>query len=276
MGRLDGKVAIITGAASGIGRAGALRMAAEGARVVAGDFDEAGVRQTVELLTAAGGTGVAVRYDAMDTASIESLIGAARANYGALHVLYNNVGGTDSSRDTGLVSLDWSYWDRAIALNLNATAYTARCAIPLIAESGGGSIVNTSSGSALRGDMLPTAYAAAKGAIISLTRSIATQHGRQGIRCNCISPGMILSYRATPRPQALLDALLRHTLVPYHGQPEDIANTALFLASDESRFITGQTFEVDGGMNCHGVPWADLQDMARSGKPLYPPQAART
>ncbi len=111
---------------------------------------------------------------------------------------------------------------------------------------------------ALKGDMRPTAYAAAKGGVISFTRFVAAQYGRRGIRCNAIAPGLILTPRASPRPQAVLDAFARQTLAPQHGRAEDVAYAALFLASDEARFINGQVLEVDGGVNAHNPTMADL------------------
>jgi NAD(P)-dependent dehydrogenase (short-subunit alcohol dehydrogenase family) len=118
---------------------------------------------------------------------------------------------------------------------------------------------------ALSGDVRPTAYAAAKGGVISFTRFVATQYGRQGIRCNAIAPGLILTERATPRPQAVLDIFERQTIVPRHGEPEDIAYAALFLASDESMFINGQIIEVDGGVHVHNPTTADLVEWAGRG-----------
>ena len=256
--RLEGKVAIVTGAAMGIGQATALLMAREGARVVVADLNLEAARATVDRIVSAGGTALALHLDAMDESSIEAMVRRTRETYGALHVLHNNVGGTDTSRDNTVVEMDWSYWNTAITLNLSSTVYACRCAIPLMIESGGGSIVNTSSMVALSGDVRPTAYAAAKGGVISFTRFVATQYGKQGIRCNAIAPGLILTPRATPRPQAVLDIFERHTLVPQHGQPEDIAYTALFLASDESRFINGQLIEVDGGAHVHNPTTPDL------------------
>lgn len=260
--RLQGKVAIVTGAAMGIGRASAVLMAREGARVVVADVNLDAAQTVAAAIRDSGGSASAVHLDAMDQRSIEALIEHARATCGALHVLHNNVGGTDVSRDTSVVGMDWSCWDTALALNLTSTVYACRCAIPLMLQSGGGSIVNTTSMVALKGDVRPTAYAAAKGGVISFTRFVATQYGKQGIRCNAIAPGLILTDRATPRPQAVLDIFERQTLAPQHGQPADIAYAALFLASDEARFINGQVLEVDGGVHAHNPTTADLVDWA--------------
>ena len=258
MGRLEGKVAIVTGGAMGIGQATALLMAREGARVVVADLQLEQARATVEQIRAAGGEATAAHLDAMSEASIEAVMQTTHAVYGALHVLYNNVGGTDATRDTGVVDMDWSYWDTALKLNLGSTVYACRRAIPLMLASGGGAIVNTSSMAAVMGDMRPTAYAAAKGAVITFTRYVAAQYGRQGVRCNAIAPGLILTARATPRPQAVLAAFARQTLAPAHGQPEDVACAALFLASDEARFINGQLIEIDGGLRTHNPTMPEL------------------
>jgi NAD(P)-dependent dehydrogenase (short-subunit alcohol dehydrogenase family) len=252
----------------GIGHATALLMAREGARVVVADLDVAAAQATVDQIRGTGGDALALHLDAMDAGSVDAMVRHTRERYGALHVLHNNVGGTDVTRDNGVVEMDWSYWSTALALNLGSTVYACRCAIPLMLESGGGAIVNTSSMVALSGDVRPTAYAAAKGGVISFTRFVAAQYGKRGIRCNAIAPGLILTPRATPRPQAVLDAFERHTLAPQHGRPEDIAYTALFLASDESRFINGQVIEVDGGVHAHHPAMPDLAALAsRKGNP---------
>ncbi|WP_372526645.1 SDR family NAD(P)-dependent oxidoreductase [Piscinibacter sp.] len=262
MGRLQDKVAIVTGAALGIGRASARLMAREGAKVVVADLKLDAAESVAAAIRAEGGRASAVHLDAMDRASIEAMIEHTRSTWGALHVLHNNVGGTDVARDTTLTGMDWSCWDGAINLNLTSTVYACRCAIPLMLASGGGAIVNTTSMVALSGDVRPTAYAAAKGGVISFTRFVATQYGRQGIRCNAIAPGLILTERATPRPQAVLDIFERQTLAKRHGEPEDIAYAALFLASDESLFINGQIIEVDGGVHVHNPTTADLVEWA--------------
>lgn len=262
MNRLKDKVAIVTGAANGIGQASAFLMAGEGAKVVVADLDLQGALATVEKILAQGGEAIAVHLDAMSDDSIREMVAKAEENFGALHVLHNNVGGTDARRDNTVVDMDWSYWNSVIQLNLNSTVFACRCAIPLMIESGGGSIINTASMVAVQGDMRPTAYASAKGAVISFTRFVATQYGKKNIRCNVIAPGMVLSPRPVPRPEAVLDIILKHNLMPYLGQPEDIGHLAVFLASDESRYITGQLIEADGGSGCHGAALVDLVELS--------------
>jgi NAD(P)-dependent dehydrogenase (short-subunit alcohol dehydrogenase family) len=275
MNRLKDKIAIVTGAASGIGEAGAIRMAAEGAKVIAADISIEGANRTVETIRKAGGEATAILMDAMKDESIAEMVRKAHETYGAIHVLYNNVGGTDSTRDRSLVDMDWEMWGKAIQLNLNSTAYAIRCALPIMIAGGGGSIVNTTSNSALQAGLGPTAYPAAKGGVIALTKLVAAHYGKQRIRCNVISPGMVLSYRETPRSDALLSIIEKHNMLPYLGQPEDIANTAVFLASDEARYITGQTIAVDGGSKDRSGTMADLIDLVSSGKPLFPPPGAK-
>ena len=276
MNRLKYKVAVVTGAGGGIGQASAVAMAAEGARVIVADINTEGANGTVECIRRAGGEATALPLDAMQDESIAEMIRRSHECYGAIHVLHNNVGGTDTSRDRSITDMDWSFWGKALQLNLNSTAYATRCALPIMLDSGGGSIINTTSGAALQGDVGPTGYSSAKGAIVSFTLRVAAQYGKRGIRCNVISPGMILSHRDTPRSPALLDIFARHNLVPYHGLPEDIAHAAVFLASDESRFITGQCLQVDGGLGSHSPATADLLQLAGSGQPLYPSPASRT
>jgi NAD(P)-dependent dehydrogenase (short-subunit alcohol dehydrogenase family) len=262
MARLHDKVALITGAAHGIGAAAARLMAGEGARVVLADMDLDAARAVAAEIRAQGGEATAVFLDALSEASIREAVAKTRETYGSIGILYNNVGGTDTARDNTVVDSDWSYWSKAIALNLDSTVLACRHAIPVLIEGGGGAIVNTTSMVAMSGDVRPTAYASAKGGVISFTRFVAAQYGRRNIRCNAVAPGLILTPRKVERPQAVLDIFARHTLVPYHGRPEDVAYCALFLASDEARFITGQVLEVDGGMHCHSPALADLADLS--------------
>jgi NAD(P)-dependent dehydrogenase (short-subunit alcohol dehydrogenase family) len=262
MARLQHKVAIITGGAHGIGCATAQLMAGEGASVVVADIDVDAARSVAARIEQRGGKATGVSLDAMREESIRAVVQRTKEIYGRIDILHNNVGGTDATRDHTVVDMDWSYWHTAMALNLESVVLACRHAIPMMIDGGGGSIINTSSMVAAKGDLRPTAYACAKGAVVSLTRFIATQYGRHNIRCNAISPGFILTPRKVERPKAVVDIFARHTLVPYHGQPDDVGHAAVFLASDESRFITGQVIDVDGGMHCHNPTMADLVDLS--------------
>ncbi|MEU5696502.1 SDR family NAD(P)-dependent oxidoreductase [Actinosynnema sp. NPDC020468] len=249
MGRLAGKVAVITGAGSGIGRAAARLMSGEGARVVVADFDAEGAKETARLVAEAGGTALPVTVDVTDEASVADLIAAAVAEFGGLHVLCNHVGGTNPRTDLDLLRMDLAEFDRAVSLNLRSTLYGARHAMPHLIRAGGGSIVNTASVAALVGDVTQTSYGAVKAAVVSLTKSIAVQYGPQRVRCNAIAPGAVLTPALEDNlPESVVESLKAGNALPYLGSPEDIGHTMVFLASDESRYLTGQLLVVDGGM----------------------------
>jgi NAD(P)-dependent dehydrogenase (short-subunit alcohol dehydrogenase family) len=249
--RLAGKVGIITGAASGIGRASALLFAREGARVVTVDRNAAGVDETVAQICAHGGQALAVHADVSVEADVERMVSATLSAYGRLDVLFNNAAIQVFGRVPETSVADW----RQI-MDTNLMGYFLGCkyAIPAMIRQGGGSIVNTSSVLGLVGDPDMPAYCATKGGILAMTRSIAQAHGRQGIRANCICPGdvdtpLVAEYFAQqPDPQAARAQVTAHYALGRIATPEDIAYTALFLASDESAFITGTTIVVDGGL----------------------------
>jgi NAD(P)-dependent dehydrogenase (short-subunit alcohol dehydrogenase family) len=262
MGRVEGKVAIVTGAASGIGRASAALLAREGARVVIADRDAAGAERVAREIAAAGGQAQAMRVDISDEREVEAMVAGSVARFGALHVLHNNAALTDLAQhavDASLVAMQQQDWDRSLAVNLRGAMFCSKHAIPHMIRSGGGSIVNMTSNQALAGDLTQFAYAAAKAGVGQLTRSIATAYGRQGIRANTISPGMIRTpgseAACTPEVFAMIES---HSLVGRTGLPQDIAWAVLFLASDESSFISGQTLCVDGGQLAHLPHYADL------------------
>ncbi|EIT70773.1 MULTISPECIES: SDR family NAD(P)-dependent oxidoreductase [Hydrocarboniphaga] len=262
MNRLQNKICIVTGGALGIGRASAKLMAAEGARVVVADLDLAAAQAVVDAIEQAGGEALAVQLDATSEASIETMVKLAHQTYGRIDVLYNNVGFTDSARDTTVTEMDWSYWDRAVRLNLMSAVYPTRCVLPIMIEGGGGSIINTTSMAAVQGMDKPTAYAATKGGVQAFSRSVAVQYGKQGVRCNTIAPGLIMTTRAPNWPKPVLETFKKHTLVPRLGLPEDIGNLAVFLASDESGYITGQMFQVDGGVGIQNPTTSDMRELA--------------
>ena len=262
MGRVEGKVAIVTGGGSGIGRASCELLAREGAAVVVADLDAASAERVARGIVDAGGRAIAQPVDVELEASIEAMVRAAVAAFGGLHVLYNNAADTSlraMEQDGALLDVSSETWDHVLAVDLRSVFLGCRYAIPRMLEAGGGSIVNASSNQSLAGDLSQTAYAAAKAAINTLSLSVATQYGRQGIRCNVVSPGPIRTPafdRACP-PEVALE-LTRHSLVPRLGRPEDLANAVLFLASDESSYVTGQIIRVDGGQLAHLPHYAML------------------
>ena len=259
MKRLDGKIAIITGAASGIGKVTALRVAAEGARTVVADLDADGAKRVAETIAAAGGEATAVHADLGDSDSVRAMVEAAVTAYGGLDILHNNAAATHlaATKDLPVSAADPDVWDQTMRVNLRGAMVAIQAAAPHMTARGGGSVVNTASGSGLTGDLRNPAYGASKAALVSLTRYAATEFGRQGIRCNAISPGFIV-IEEKPGREAVHAIMLRHTLTPRLGRPEDIAALVVFLAGDESAFITGQNICVDGGMLAHQPYLADL------------------
>jgi NAD(P)-dependent dehydrogenase (short-subunit alcohol dehydrogenase family) len=268
--RLAGKVAIVTGAASGIGRATALLMAREGAAVVVADVNGAGAAAVAKEIEAAGGAALGQPADVAEEASVVAMVDAAVKRFGGLDVLHNNAAAVDPalmSRDGDVVDLDVGVLDRTLAVNLRGPMLGCKHAIPRMLERGGGAIVNTSSASALVGDPVRTAYGISKAGLDALTRYVATQYGKRGIRCNSIAPGVV----ATPAlaanvPPEMIAIYERSHLTPRLGRPEDIAAAVAFLASDDAAFITGQTISVDGGLLAHHPAFGEFLALAGAGK----------
>ncbi len=247
--RLSGKVAIITGAGSGIGRCAALRFAAEGARVVVAELVPDLGAQTERLIRDGGGEGRFVECDVTDEGSVEAMVETARRVYGDIDVVYNNAGGSRDA-DGAVHEVDITEWWRTIQVDLFGTFLVCRHGVRAMLERGG-SVVNTSSAAALVG-VAPgrSCYSAAKAGVIGLTRAMAATYAGNGIRVNAIAPGgtatdrIVASFARRGHSMPTEDG----TGIPAIGQPLDIANMAVFLASDESRMITGQILSVDGGM----------------------------
>ncbi len=248
-------MAFITGAGLGIGRAAALLFAASGAKVVIAEIDPVNGSQTEQLVRDAGGDGLFLRTDITDETQVEAAMTATVGHYGKLDVLYNCAGGSIPA-DAPVTEVDLDVWDHTINLDLKGTVLCCRHGIPRIIEAGGGTVVNMASMAALR-PMRMHIYSAAKGGVIALTRTMAYQYARQGVRVNAICPGYVMTERVVARlgdrdargPEALEQATRRW---PYSiGRPEDIANIALFLASDQSRMINGSAVAADGGMSNH-------------------------
>jgi NAD(P)-dependent dehydrogenase (short-subunit alcohol dehydrogenase family) len=250
MGRLEGKVALITGAASGMGKVAAILFAREGAAVVVSDVTDESGEATAGEIEASGGRAAYVHADVSRAADCEAMVAAAVERFGALHVLYNNAG-VFPANDGSVTDTDEDTWDLVMRINLKGVFLGCRYGIPAMIESGGGSIVNVASFVALMGAATPQiAYTASKGGVLAMTREIAVEFARKGIRANALCPGPI----ETPLLADLLadparrERRLVHIPIGRFGQAEEIANAALFLASDESSFVTGSTFVVDGGI----------------------------
>jgi len=251
MGRLDQKVAVITGAASGIGRGTALCLAREGAAVVAADLNSQGGEQVIGEIAAAGGRAVFQHTDVSSEPDIKALVDRAVSEYGRLDSMFNNAGLVGAVGPIEKVSAD--DWDKTIAVLLRAVFLGIKYAVEPMRKAGGGSIVSTSSVASFLPSPYGAAYAAAKGAVISLTRAAALQLGPDRIRVNCICPGAINtpiwgSLPAFSDPAAVAQALDQVQTIPRVGRPEDIASMVLFLASDEAEWVTGQAMIVDGGL----------------------------
>jgi NAD(P)-dependent dehydrogenase (short-subunit alcohol dehydrogenase family) len=260
VGRLDGKIAIITGAASGIGEATARRVAAEGARTVVADLDAAGAKRVAGEIADAGGDTTAVQVDLGDPESVRAMVRTAVASYGGLDILHNNAAATRlaATRDLPVSAADPGVWDETMRVNLRGAMVAIQAGVPHMIARGGGSVINTASGAGLTGDLRNPAYGASKAALVSLTRYVATEFGKQGIRCNAISPGFIV-IPDKPGRDAVAATMLRHHLTPRLGAPDDVAALVVFLASDESEFITGQNICVDGGLLAHQPFVADFR-----------------
>ena len=255
MERLIDRVAIVTGGGGGIGGATARALAREGASVLVVDIDEAAAERVASGIDRDGGTAAACRADVSEEAAVVAAVAAATSRFGRLDVLHNNAALTESeflTRDTAVTDLDLDVWERTMAVNLRSQMLTCKHAIPAMMQSGGGSIINMSSGASLKGDRTRTAYGASKAGVNALTMYVATSHGKHGIRVNTIVPGLVITDAVRAHLDGrMLAGLEKTTLTPYLGQPDDIADLVVFLASDESRYITGQAIVIDGGMSAH-------------------------
>lgn len=247
MQRLTGKVAIVTGGGGGIGSATALRLVEEGAKVIVADINLAAAEKAAEPLAE---NGLAIQYDAQDIQSIKRMVEQSVAHFGRLDILHNNTALTDpeiQGYDTTAVDIPLDVWQKTLDINL--TGYLACCkyVVPHMVKTGGGSIINTASGSGTKGDLTRIAYGSTKGAIITMSKYIATQHGHQGIRCNAIAPGVIVTEALKRTAPDIKEIIGKYVLTNRLGAPEDIAALVAFLSADESGYITGTCIEINGG-----------------------------
>ena len=260
MNRLQDKVACITGAGSGIGRATALRFAAEGARVLVTDLRGDAAASVVAEITAAGGSALAMAVDVADEAQLAAMIERTVSGFGRIDILYNNAVDTSGKgkADKDFLAFDTARFLEVVRVNVLGGVVASRIAIPHMLEQGGGVILFTSSTSSLGGDVAQFSYGGSKAMLNWYVQSIAATFGKRGIRCNAILPGVI----QTPAQQAWANAEMDAAFLDIHnvprlGLPEDIASLALFLASDEAGYINGALMRADGGMSCT-VPYVQV------------------
>ena len=254
MGQLDGKVVLLSGGASDIGRATALRLGAEGASVLVGDVAPEGAASVAEEVAASGGRAVGMRCDVRSDESVGTFVARAVAEFGGVDCIDHNAAWSHPRLDTDAVGVDLGVWDRVLEVTTRGALLLARHAVPHMAARGGGSIVTISSGTSTIGESTRVAYGVAKAALNQLTRHLAVRYGRDGIRANAIAPGFILTATAAANVPAdvqrrLADANPTRRL----GTPDDIARVVVFLCSDASAYVNGQVLHVDGGHQIAGM-----------------------
>jgi NAD(P)-dependent dehydrogenase (short-subunit alcohol dehydrogenase family) len=255
MSRLAGKVAIVTGGAGGIGAATAHELAREGAAVAVADIDEAKAAGVADDIRRTGARAIALGGDLAQEDMARHVVESTVAEFGRIDVLHNNAALTASdflSRDTTVSEMSLEVWQRSLDVNLGSQLLMCKYTVPEMRKIGGGSIINMSSGAALSGDSTRLAYGVSKSAVHALTMYVATSEGKRGVRANTVVPGLILTDAVRAHlSEDIIGRLGRATLTPYLGQPNDVANLVVFLASEQSGYITGQMISIDGGMSAH-------------------------
>lgn len=261
---LDGKVAIITGGGSGIGRATAKMFAARGAKVAVTGRTEAKLAGVVAEIEAIGGEALAVAMDVAQEETVKAGIDATVARFGRLDIVHSNAAQTGAMFEDAMIGdMDVAFWNRTLATNLTSAMLCAKHGVPHLIAAGGGSIIFTGSGKGHGGDLDYPAYGTSKAGLIGLSKYVATQYGKQKVRANVIVVGLVmteaLDENMPPEAQALMK---EHNLTPDLGTPDDIAEIAAFLASDQSRYVTGSAIVADGGFTAHSAVYADMMRFA--------------
>jgi NAD(P)-dependent dehydrogenase (short-subunit alcohol dehydrogenase family) len=265
MGKLDGKVAIVTGAGSGIGRASARRLAGEGASVLVADINADTAAETAAMIEREGGRAAPQWADVSDEAAIAAMVQAAVDTFGSLQLLHNNAADVVIiQQDLEVANMTVEVWDRTLAVNLRGPMLGIKHALPHMIDAGGGAIVTTSSLAGQMGDTSRPAYGASKAGIDSLTRYVATIYGKRGVRCNAVAPGVVqtpsLTANVPPEEIAVYES---HHVTADLGKPEDIAAAVAFLLSDDAAYITGQVINVDGGLLMHNPMYAFVNEQLK-------------
>ena len=249
MERLTDRVVLVAGAATGLGADSARRLASEGARVVVGDLDGAGAERTADTIRAAGGDAIAVQFDISDDDSVQKLVSTTVETYGGLDAVHVNAGDMASvRRDTDVVDIDLDVWDRTVAVNLRGHMLVTRHCVPELLARGGGAIVYTSSIASFTGEPQRPAYSATKAGVNALARHVASRWGREGVRANAVTPGLILTEEIQNGvPAERLDAMLARARSTRLGRPSDVSGMVAYLISDDGTWINGQVVNIDGG-----------------------------
>ena len=252
MGRLDDKIAIVTGGGGGIGRATSRALAREGAAVIVADIKGDTAEAVASEIRKGGGQAVASITDVSDEEAVRRMVALAVDTFGGLDVLHNNASDFRLlPDDQDVVSMELDVWNRTLAVSLSGPMLGCKHAIPHMLERGGGSIVNTSSVNGRTGDATRPAYGSAKGGLCLLTQYVATTYGARGVRCNAICPGLIRTQPGMTEDDPAIRPMVNATTVARMGEPEDVAELVVYLASPESSFVTGQIIDIDGGLLSH-------------------------